>query len=141
MRFSSVLWLMVIDRLSVFLFGFDYLSVFLERKFLFFLLLFFLFRYSIFFLFSVLFFLTYLHQVSVGPPIRKGILFMFYCIYGRYGGAERGRGGFFQIPSLPPPHPMGGLKIWHLSFLCLGFLFFVKLKRHGISLRHYVCVR
>jgi len=44
---------MVIDCLSVFLFSFDYLSVFVEGKFLFYLLPFPLFCYSIFCLFSV----------------------------------------------------------------------------------------
>ena len=56
MCFSSALWLMVIDCLSVFLFGFDYLSAPVERKFLFCILPFLLFWYSIFCLFSVFFF-------------------------------------------------------------------------------------
>ena len=34
MCFSSILWFMVVDCLSVFLFGFDYLSVFVGEKLL-----------------------------------------------------------------------------------------------------------
>ena len=41
MCFSYILWLMVIDCLSVFLFGFDYLPVFVGEKFLFFYFVFF----------------------------------------------------------------------------------------------------
>jgi len=61
MCFSSILWLMVIDCLSVFLVDFDYLC-FYRGKVSFFLLpflsciQFLLFWYSIFFLFFVLFF-------------------------------------------------------------------------------------
>jgi len=39
MCFSSIFWSMVIDSLSVFLFGFDYLPVFVGENFLFCLLL------------------------------------------------------------------------------------------------------
>ena len=87
MCFSSVLWSMVIDCLSIFLFSFDYLSICVEGNFLFSLLAFLRFCYSIFYLFSVLFFLTLLHQNSMGPLIRKGTLPIFYSIYG-YGGAK-----------------------------------------------------
>jgi len=108
MCFSSILWLMVVGCLFVFLFSFDHFSVFVGGKILFCLLPFF----HIFFHFSSsdiqyfscslsYFFLAFLHQVSAGPPIRKGTPPMLYSIYGRYGGAGRRRGRFIKFLSFP----------------------------------------
>ena len=66
--------------------------------------------FLIFHIFLVLcpLFLISLHQVSAGSPIRKGTLPVLYHIYGRYGGAGRGSGGFVKFlpsPSLPDGRP------------------------------------
>ena len=127
MCFSSVLWLMVIDLLSVSCLALA-TSVFVEENFLLSTSLSFMYfsisHFLIFHIFLVLcpLFLTCLHQVSAGPPILKGTLPMLYYIYGRYGGAERGRGEFvdsFISPSLPDRGPQ-----W-LAFtsFCLRFPF------------------
>ena len=87
MYFPSVLWLMVIDCLSGFLFGFEYLSVLVGGKFSvlstsFSLIYSPISPFLIFYLFPVLcpLFLTCVHHVSVGPPIWKGTLLMLYYI-------------------------------------------------------------
>ena len=45
--------------------------------------------------------LTCLHQVSAGPPTRKGTLLMLYYVYEWYGGAGRAGGGFVKFFPLP----------------------------------------
>jgi len=116
MYFSTILWLIVTDCLSVLFFSFDYLSIFVEENFLLSLLPFLsrilpITPFLIFHIFLILcpLFLICLDQVSAGPSIRKGTLPMLYHICGRFGGAGRGRGGF-QVPSFPLPNPMGGRK-------------------------------
>ena len=80
MCFSSILWLMVIDCLLVFLFGFDYLCFCREKAFSFVYFL----SFHVFFHFSFpdISYFTCLHRVSAGPPIRKGTLLMLYYVYG-----------------------------------------------------------
>jgi len=129
MCFSSILWLMVIDCLSVFLFGFEYPSVFVGEKFLFCLPPFlscippFLhFSFHIFLILCTLF-STCLHQVSVCPHIRRGTLLMLYY---------RGRSGFVKF--LPFPF----LSRWRAGKvgICVRsptLPFFAKLGWNGIS--------
>ena len=134
------------DRLP-FLFGFDDLSVFGGGK-VSLLSTSSSFMYSsispllIFHIFLALrpLFLTSPHHVSTGPPIRNETLHMLYYIYGRYGGAGRGRGGFVMFLPFHFITRWGAGKVG--IYLCLSALpFFAKLERHEIFLWHYVCVR
>lgn len=135
---------MVIDYkyLSVFLFGFNYLSVFTGEIFSFFYFPFLqVFSPSpppIFHIFPIIFplFSTTCTR-SPGPPIWNGTLLTLYYRYGRYGGeSERGKGGFVKsVPFLIlTQRKAGEVGV----YVCLSALpFFVKLKRNGIFLRHY----
>ena len=150
------LWLMVIDCLSVFLFSFGCLPVFLFgfdylcfcRGKAFPLSTSFPFMYSFIspflifriLLFSALFFLISLHQVSAGPPIRKGTLPVLYHIYEKIWRSWERQRWICQVPSfLSPTLPDGGRKGWYLRLFALPF--FVKLKWNGIFPWHNVCVR
>ena len=104
MCFSFALWSMVIDCLSVFLFSIDYLSVFVEEKFIFCLLPFLLFCYFIFCLFSVLYFLN-LPAPGLRGSSNTEKNYSYFILYmedmEKLGGAEVDLSSSFLSPALP----------------------------------------
>ena len=146
MCFSSILWLMVVDCLSVFLFRFNCLSSFVGERFSFVYFLFF----HVFFRFSpsnipysscsmFCFFNLPTPGLCESSYTKRNSTHIVLYIWKIWRSWER-QGWIFQVPSFALPYPIGGQKGWHLrQSVCTSF--FVRPERNGIFLWHYVCVR